>query len=133
MAEIKRIEVTLVQHQDDGTDRQITVATDNRDRIRWELTSARQHCPDALGDLPRMVGHEARRGHTPRLRGVLRHRSHGRGRCRQRGPYPDGDYRRLVVALALATRIPMSEWETRPYEDVLTAMEILETQQRRRR
>ena len=46
MAEIKRIEVTLVQHPDDGTDRQITVATDNRDRIRWELTSARQHWPD---------------------------------------------------------------------------------------
>jgi hypothetical protein len=27
----------------------------------------------------------------------------------------------------------MSEWETRPYEDILTAVEILEAQQRRRR
>jgi len=35
------------------------------------------------------------------------------------------------VELAIATRIPISEWESRPWEDILTALDVLQKQAER--
>jgi hypothetical protein len=53
---------------------------------------------------------------------------HGRrctnGRNREPKSYAVGSLNRLLVELAIATNIPMSEWHTA--EQILTAIEILE-------